>query len=147
MHCFSLFTIEYYLDYKLVVGSCAASAAAAIAIVRASEGQVMMPRHHCLPCCCRQRARVHRCRCHRHRAGERGTGDDAEASLSALSPSSLCYVVCSAAVVAMGRANEGQVMMLRHHHPPCHRCQGARASTPPLPPPSPLPSRGQARYR
>ncbi len=53
MHYCSLFMIEYYLDYRLVVGSCAASAAAAIAIARVSEGPVMMPRHHCLPCRCR----------------------------------------------------------------------------------------------
>ena len=58
MHCFSLFTIEYYIDYRLVVGLCAASAAAAIAIVQASKGQVMMPRHHCLPCRCCRRARA-----------------------------------------------------------------------------------------
>ena len=90
---------------------------------------------------------VHCCCCHCHRAGKQGTGDDAEASLPALSPSSLRYVVRSAAVVAIAWASEGQVMMPRHHNPPCHRCQRAQASAPPLPPPLPLPSRGQARDR
>ncbi len=71
---------------------------------------------------------IHRCRFHRHRAGERGTDNDAEASLPALSPSSLRYVVCSAADVAIARASEGQVMMPRHHRPTCHRCRRARAS-------------------
>ena len=51
------------------------------------------------------------CRCCRHhRAGERGTGDDADASLFALSPLSLRYVVCSTTVIAIARASKGQVL-------------------------------------
>ena len=49
-------------------------------------------------------------RCRRHRTGKQGTGDDAQASLFTLSPLSLRYVVCSATVVAIAWASEGQVL-------------------------------------
>ena len=66
---------------------------------------------------------VHCCRCHHHRAGEQGIGNDAEASLPPLLLSSLRYVVCSTAIVAITRASDGQVMMPKHKRPRrhCHR--------------------------
>ena len=60
----------------------------------------------------------------RHRrncTGKRGTVDDAEASLPALSPLLMRTCVCAAAAtaIAIAWASEGQVMMPRHHRLPC----------------------------
>ena len=146
----------------------------------------MMPRHHRLPCCRRQRLfdahecprhhchrhchchrvveqgtgddakaslpallllltrmSVRRYRCHCHCAGKQGTGDDAKASSSAMLPSSMCTSLLAAAAAAIARTSKGQVMVLRHHRPPCRRLHCATLlAVPPSSPP-----RGRTRDR
>ena len=68
----------------------------------------------------------------RHGASKQGTGDDAEASLSALSPlltrTSVCATAATTIAIAIARASEVQVIMPRHHPLPCCCRQRARAS-------------------
>jgi hypothetical protein len=102
---------------------------AAIAITRASKGQGMVPSHHCLPCHCR-------CHCCHHRCcyclGKIGTGDDAAASLPALSPLLMptSVRIATVAAIAITRASKGQGMVPRHHCLPCHcrRCAGKQGA-------------------
>ncbi len=82
-------------------------AAAAEAIVWANKGQLMIPRHNCLPCCrlialCRLLR--HRC-C--HRAGKQGTSDDAKASSPALLMSSTRTSVCCCHCHCAGKQGTG----------------------------------------
>ena len=75
---------------------------------------VINTRYKRLHCCCRR---------HCHCAGKCGTGNDAAASLPALSLSLTCMSIHTAAALAIAQASKGQVMMPRHHHWRCLCCQ------------------------